>query len=70
MFCSLDRAFKNLPRLFQKSGGALSATTMCYLLSTLNKRRYFLIFDFGLGSTSQPCCCFVLGYDRKQRGGR
>jgi hypothetical protein len=39
---------------------------MCYLLSTLNKRRYILIFNFGLGPTSQPCCCFVLGYDGKQ----
>jgi hypothetical protein len=67
-FCLLDQAFEMLPGLFQKSGGALSATTTCYLLSVLNKRRYFLIFDCGLGLTSQPCYCFVLGYDGKQRG--
>jgi hypothetical protein len=63
-------SIQKLPGLFQKSGGSLSAMTTCYLLSVLNKRMYFLIFDFGLGLTSQPCCYFVLGYARKQRGGR
>jgi hypothetical protein len=34
-------------RLMQRNGGGLSVTYMWYLLSEINSRRYFLIFNFG-----------------------
>jgi hypothetical protein len=51
MFCLLDPACEKLPKLFQRSGGALSAMTTCCPLFTLNKPSYFLAFNFWFGST-------------------
>jgi hypothetical protein len=50
MFYLLDPACERLPDLFQRSGGALSAMTMCCLLFALSKRMYLLAFNFWFGS--------------------
>jgi hypothetical protein len=50
MFYLLDPACKRLPELFQRSGGALLAMTMCCPLFALNKQMYFLAFNFWFGS--------------------
>jgi hypothetical protein len=50
MFYQLDLVRERLHELFQRSGGAVSATTMCCLLFAVSKWRYFLAFNFWFGS--------------------
>jgi hypothetical protein len=67
MFYLLDPACERLPGLFERSGGAPSATTMCCPLFVLSKRRYFLAFNFWFGYAFLALLFPSLGYDERQR---
>jgi hypothetical protein len=68
MFNLLDLVCERLPELFQRSRGAPSAMTTCCPLFTLNKRRYFLAFDFWFSFAFLALLFLSLAYDEKQIG--